>query len=172
MFVKFNELSADAKVWIYIGDHKLNQEEKKELLDKLEPFLSRWKSEGKEFKSSYELIEDQILVIGGVSEGFNLSGCTMDALKKTVLKWDETLKRNFTVIPKFCYRYENKIICRSQAEFKKDIQAGLVSQDTIVFDNTVQDIAAYRMGIEFPVSKCWHNRVWESANRKVVPNTL
>lgn len=170
MFVPFKELSADAKVWIYIGDNRLNQAEKNELLGKLEPFLSRWKSEGKEFKSSYELIDDQILVIGGVSEGFALSGCTMDALKKTVMKWDETLKMNFTLIPKFCYRQENKIICRSQADFKKDIQAGLVSQDTIVFDNTIQSIEAYRNGIEFPLSKSWHNRVWENAKKKAVSN--
>ena len=163
MFVKFEELPNEAKVWIYIGDRKMTPNEKTELIGKIEPFLSRWKSEGKEFKSSYEILEDQILVVGGVSEGFALSGCTMDALKKTVIKWDETLALNFTAIPKFCYRGKSEIICRSQADFKKDIAAGIVNEESSVFDNTIQAMDTYRAGLEFPIQKCWHNRVLEQA---------
>lgn len=167
MFIKFQDLPNDAKVWIYIGDRKMTPSEKADLIGKIEPFLSRWKSEGKEFKSSYELLEDQILVVGGVSEGFALSGCTMDALKKTVMKWDETLRLNLTVIPKFCYRGENSIACRNQVEFKEDIQKGLVNEKTTVFDNTVLSMEDYRKGFEFPIQKCWHNRVLELVQKKL-----
>lgn len=170
MFIKFQDLPNDAKVWIYIGDRKLTLNEKADLIGKIEPFLSRWKSEGKEFKSSYEILEDQILVVGGVSEGFALSGCTMDALKKTVEKWDESLKLNLTVIPKFCYRGSNEIVCRSQAQFKEDIRRGLVNNQTSVFDNTILAMEDYRKGIEFPIQKCWHNRVLESAQKKAPAN--
>ena len=167
MFVKFHELPIDAKVWIYIGDRKMTANEKNDLVGKIEPFLSRWKSEGKEFKSSYEILEDQILVVGGVSEGFALSGCTMDALKKTVLKWDEALLLNLTVVPKFCYRGDKSIVCRNQAEFKDDIRKGLVNEKTKVFDNTILSMEEYRKGIEFPIQKCWHYRLLELAQKKL-----
>lgn len=167
MFIKFQELPNDAKVWIYIGDRKLASNEKAELIGKIEPFLSRWKSEGKEFKSSYEILEDQILVVGGVSEGFALSGCTMDALKKTVEKWDESLQLNFTAIPKFCYRGPHAIVCRNQAQFKEDIRKGLVTEQTKVFDNTILAMEDYRKGIEFPIQKCWHNRVLELTQKNI-----
>lgn len=167
MFVKFEDLPNDAKVWIFICDNKLSVSKKEELINKIEPFLSRWKSEGKEFKSSYELLEDQILVVGGVSEGFALSGCTMDALKKTVQKWDETLSQNMTVIPKFCYRGNGSIVCRNQTEFKADIQKGVVNEKTQVFDNTILSMEDYRKGIEFPIQKCWHHRVLELTLKKI-----
>lgn len=161
--ISFNELSDDAKVWIYIADRQLNVQEVEELKGKIESFLPRWRSEGKEFKSAYELKENQILVVGGETEGFAFSGCTMDALKKTVEKWDEALKVNFVAVPKFCYRTTKGIECKNQAGFKADVVAGKLDENAIVFDNTIQNMGVYRKGIEFKVTECWHNRIFKQA---------
>lgn len=159
MFIPFEELPEDAKVWIYIADKQLNDEECNALIEKIEPFLGRWKSEGKEFKSGYRFLENQILVVGGTASGFAISGCAMDALLKTVKKWEESIGVDFTTIPKFCYRNDGKIKTGNMAFFKKAVEEGEVLADTIVLDNTIQNLSDYKEKFEVPASKCWHKRL-------------
>lgn len=164
MFVKMNELSDDSIIRVYIADRKLAETEQADLREKIETFLPRWRSEGKDFKSAYELLENQILVVAGLSEGYRLSGCTLDALKKLVEKWDDSLKANFTVVPKLSYRKGKEIISRNIPMFKQDILNGVVDENTIVFDNTVQTLSAFRKGIEFKLTDCWHNQILQQVS--------
>lgn len=159
MFIAFDQLPADAKVWIYIADRALNPTESEALIQKIEPFLTRWKSEGKEFQSGYQFLENQILVVAGIANGFALSGCTMDALQKTVKKWTDGMGVDFTSMPKFCYRHGSTIKTGNMASFKEAVSKGEVLADTIVFDNTLLSLADFKEKFELPASKCWHKRL-------------
>ncbi len=159
MFVAFDQLPEDSKVRIYIADRALSQSESETLIQKVEPFLARWKSEGKEFQSGYQFLENQILVFGCTSYGFAISGCAMDALLKTVKKWGEGFGVDFTTVPKFYYRHDNLIKSVNMADFKVAVNNGEVLADTIVLDNTIQSLADYKQRFELPASKCWHKRL-------------
>ncbi|PCJ59202.1 MAG: hypothetical protein COA79_10910 [Planctomycetota bacterium] len=167
MFVPFNEIPDDSKLWIYISNRILTTLEKETLLGKVEPFLERWRSEGTAFKSSYQFLEDQILIVTGYGDDFSLSGCAMDALMKTVTKWGESLGVDFTTIPKFCYRHQDLIIAGSRKDFKAAVEAGEINDETIVLDNTLLTLGEFKTNFEKKVLDCWHNKVYQKALSKV-----
>jgi hypothetical protein len=79
MFVPFQSMPPESRLWIFQSDRKFSHDDKAIISESMELFTNGWAAHGQALKASYELRHDQFLLIA-VDEGFNnASGCSIDA---------------------------------------------------------------------------------------------
>ena len=64
MFVNFQKLPEESRIWIYGAQDVISSENQKLISDKIIDFLNNWSHHGKPLTSSFTFIKNRFLVIG------------------------------------------------------------------------------------------------------------
>ena len=84
MYIDFDRLPDEARVWVYQADRRLTDEEVTTIEKTLQVALSQWAAHGQPLLASARVAENRFLVLG-VDEGYSLpSGCSIDSSVRTV----------------------------------------------------------------------------------------
>ena len=75
----FEQLSNDAKVWIYVSKTKINADQKMIIEELSKPFLENWNSHGEQVKGLINVIEDCFLLISAEVTNESMCGRAVDA---------------------------------------------------------------------------------------------
>lgn len=148
------------RVWIYQANRKLSETEAELVLKKMEAFTLQWRAHGKQLVAQAALRYNQFLILR-VNEGLvQATGCSID--KSTYLLKDiqEELGIDFFDRLQIAYRKGDEIAVASKREFEQLIQDGLVNENTIVFNNMVDNGADLETKWEVPLKESWHAKVF------------
>ena len=137
MYIPFNTLSAEARVWVYQASRPLNEVEQSLIEKTALDFLESWATHGKPLKASYKLFHEQFLIIG-VDEGHQqASGCSIDSSVAFVQALERELDLSFMDRGKVAFIVEDKIFLEPIPQLKSSIAAGKITADTKTFNNMV-----------------------------------
>ena len=152
----FSHLPDDARIWIYAADRDLNELEENRTIEILQTFCASWTSHGRPVPSGADMLESRFAVIAGHIPGGDISGCGVDASVHALDRAQDELALEWLPSLTVHYRDANRMIRSvSRAEFRASVEAGDVSEKTIVFDPGIQllgDMRAGRFGIAAPFS--------------------
>ena len=85
MFVPFNTLPDHARIWIYLADRTIEQNERSIIERELWDFTTSWTAHGQPLEASFLILENRFVVLG-INEQLNdASGCSIDK-STTILK--------------------------------------------------------------------------------------
>lgn len=79
MFVPFESLPQESKIWIYQSNRKFSDDECSEIETDLESFLQNWSAHGTSLEASYQLKYNRFIIIAVNQEVQNATGCSIDA---------------------------------------------------------------------------------------------
>ena len=117
MYVSFNLLPSNAKVWIYQSDSNLSSTDVELIEKEVKFFLNNWSTHNKEIESSYEIRYNRFLIIG-LNENINsASGCSIDKSVNFIKNLQSILKVNFLNRLDVAYKIGNEINSISLLEF-------------------------------------------------------
>ena len=141
MLVEFQEMPAEARLWVYQADRQLSSSEKELIKSQSASFIREWTAHGANLKASFDICFDQFLVIT-VDENFNqASGCSIDSSVQFVRFLEQKLNISFLDRTKVAFLDEglkpNGVVTRSLGEIKEKVSAGEIGEGTIVFNNMV-----------------------------------
>lgn len=163
------DLPDEARLWAYVADRSLSEREQEKLLDKLCAFFEDWTTHGRPVRGEATLLDDRLLLVGGMAQGEGISGCGIDASVNVVeeagaeagVSWISPL----TVV----YRDdEGRVQTASRPAFRELAEAGRVTGATPVFDLSVDTVGALRQGaLERPAADAWHARAFDLADAAV-----
>jgi hypothetical protein len=158
MYVDFNELPKNSKVWIYQSTRKFNDDEILKMNELLTSFIQTWKDHGKNVTGSFQIKYHQFIIIALDNNERNVPGCVIDASIR-VLREIENLYQ-VDLLNKFntTYRENGFINVVKLMEFQKLVKASKINLDTIVFNGMVSTIEEFESLWEVPVLKSWHQR--------------
>ena len=92
MFVEYNQLPNNSRVWVYQSDREFTQQEIDFISKNAEAFINQWTRHGSDLKGSFTIKYNQFLVLA-VDEGFNnVSGCSIDASVHFVQELEKALQ--------------------------------------------------------------------------------
>lgn len=95
MWIDFDELPSEARVWVYQANRVLSADEVTAVRQALQPALSQWAAHGQPLRASALLTEHRFVVVG-VDEGYNLpSGCSIDASVRTLQAIGQQIDADF-----------------------------------------------------------------------------
>lgn len=158
MYVSFNLLPPNAKVWIYQSDSNLSSTDVELIEKEVKLFLNNWSSHNKEIESSYEIRYNRFLIIG-LNENINsASGCSIDKSVNFIKNLQSILKVNFLNRLNVAYKIGNEINSISLLEFQNMIRENKLSKDSIVYNNMIDTKKLYLNSWETTIENSWHKK--------------
>ena len=158
MFVDFNDLNKNSKVWVFQSSSIIHES----LLDKVsndsKEFLNQLNSHGNSLKSSFKIIYNHFLIIAVENIQNEISGCSIDAIVRFVK--DLELKYNLSFFDRLIIKYKeaNNIKSVSLNEFKSICKAKKISDEITVFNNLVKNIDELENIWETNIHNTWLKR--------------
>jgi len=158
MYVDFNELPDNSRIWIYQAEREFCKEEIEIILSKAIDFIDQWTRHGDDLKGSFTIRYNQFLVIA-VDEGFNnVSGCSIDASVRFVQALEKVLSIDMMDKMKLAFRSDEHINLVRMNQFKEFINTHKISRETLVFNNLITSKKELETSWEIPAKDSWHKR--------------
>lgn len=144
MLIPFEEMPDHARLWIYQCERKLTTEERQLVEASTRTFLSQWQAHGQSLKATYAIEYDQFLIIS-VDENFSqASGCSIDASVHLIKSLEKELSLSFMTTSQVAFLQGEAIHLYPFSQLKSCVADRVITKETPVFDNTVQNIAEFK----------------------------
>lgn len=155
MFVDFDTLPADARVWIYQANRTLTPEEQAEIHQFLADFLENWTAHQHVLRASAKILNDFFVIIA-LDEGYHAaSGCSIDkqvhCIKQIEQKWGVSLLDHTQI----AYLSGENIQLVHFKEIKKAIAANQLTPETLVFNKNIATIGELHNSWLLPAQNTW-----------------
>ena len=152
MFVKFEQLSNQSKVWVYPSERKFNVQEINQITCKMEDFCNTWTTHDRPVFSSFKVEEWFILLFVDETE-YDISGCSID--KSILLIRSLGSEYNIDFFNRLNILFIENNMTNILPLFKfKDI----ISKDVIIYNTLVKDKLDFLENWKVPVTKTWLNK--------------
>ena len=154
----FSHLPASSRVWIYQSDRAFSESEAQSINADIIAFVSSWLAHKAKVIGDGRLLYDRFVILVADEEKLQVSGCSIDSTVRFIK--DLGIKYNVNFFDRFytCYWDNGRIDGADFETFKTKLAQGLVSEDTIVFNNLVHTIDGLQNQWQVPLSKSWHSK--------------
>lgn len=158
MIVDYRLISKHAKIWIYPSNRKFYDTEIKSIHDKLTAFLTTWKQEDENFKSSYQLVYNRFIVLFADDSKSNLTYQDLDVSVAFIIGLQNEYKVELLDKMNVCFKQGKYVQYKELKDFKKLLKDKALTAKTVVFDNLVTTKEEFENFWEVPISESWYSR--------------
>ena len=155
MRTAFDKLPDTARLWIYQGSRKLTNSEAGHVRAESREFIGKWQAHGQPLKADVSVVKDQFLVIA-VDESFSLaSGCSIDASVNLVKNLSTVLNVDFLDRKNVAFLINDEVQIYPFSEIADLVKQKVITPDTLVFNNMVQNLGEWKSSWLIPSSESW-----------------
>jgi hypothetical protein len=158
MYIPFEELPLESKIWIYPTNRKLSDQEVDDISNLTSEFVNNWVAHDTPLHASFIIKYNRFLILAVNQEVQNATGCSID---KSVA-FIQTLEQKYSIdlLDKMnvTYKQGENITHKSLIDFKKIAKEKAVTKNTIVFNNLVNTIGEWHEYWEVTAGESWHQR--------------
>lgn len=158
MWVDFDELSLDSRVWVFQADRILTGQEQGLIDADLKKFVEQWSTHGAKMHASHVLLHNCFVVIAADEQKQAASGCSIDSFTGLFKKFGERFNLSFFDRFAIAYKVNSDVVIAKLNAFKSAIEAKEVTENTIVFNNLVSTKKDFLNHWELPLYQSWHKR--------------
>lgn len=160
MLVPLENMPDESRIWIYPCNRKFSDTEIASLHQKLTDFTQQWAAHGKPLMASYTIPYSRFIVLAvDETEGNqHVTGCSIDASVVMIQEIEKELQVDLLDKLNVTFKLGEFISHKSLADFKKMAKEKAVSENTIVFNNLVNNLGEWREYWEVPAAESWHKR--------------
>jgi len=158
MYVPFENLPEESRIWIYQSNRKFSDAEISEIEADLQAFLNEWYAHGTSLEASYQIRYDRFIIIAVNQEIQAATGCSIDSSVAFIQGLEK--KYNVDLLDKMnvTFKLGEHIAHKPLIDFKKMVKDKAVTEKTIVFNNLINNIQEYNESWEVPANESWHSR--------------
>ncbi|WP_394759079.1 ABC transporter ATPase [Flavobacterium sp.] len=158
MYIPFEDLPLESKIWIYQSNRKFSDEEFTEIETATKAFITDWSAHGTGLEASYLLKYNRFIIFAANPEVQEVTGCSID--KSVQFIQDLEQKYQVDLLDKMNVTFKNGefVAHKTLIEFKKMAKDKAVTGSTIVFNNLVNSIEEFNESWEVPAEDSWHSR--------------
>src|ERR1043165_661189 len=95
MYIPFEQLPPDARLWIYQAERRFTDDEEKIISASLREFCSQWSAHGNPLETSFLIKYNQFIILSVNENAADASGCSIDGsvrvLKELSKRFDNDL---------------------------------------------------------------------------------
>lgn len=158
MYVSFDTLPEDSRIWIYQSNRKFSDEEVAEIDEALKVFLEGWAAHGTPIDASYQIKYNRFIIIAINQEVQPATGCSIDASVQFIQSLEQKYGVDLLDKMNVTFKLGDHIAHKPLIEFKKMAKEKAVSANTIVFNNLVNTVGEWQDFWEVPAGESWHSR--------------
>lgn len=158
MYVPFESLPPDSRVWIYQSNRRFSDEELAKITHELREFIDTWSAHGNAMEASYLLKYNRFIIFAVNQEAQMPTGCSIDKSVAFIQKLEQELNVDLLDKMNVTFKLGEHIAHKPLIDFKKMAKEKAVSGNTIVFNNLVNTIEEWNENWEVPARDSWHSR--------------
>lgn len=158
MYVPFENLPEESRIWIYPSNRKFSEEEVAEIENDLGEFLTNWSAHGSPLEASFIIKYNRFIVIALNQEVNPATGCSIDASVAFIQNLEQKYSVDLLDKMNVSFKQGEFITYKTLLDFKKLAKDKSVSEHTIVFNNLLNTIEEWKENWEVPANESWHSR--------------
>ena len=158
MYIPFENLPEESKIWIYQSNRKFSDQEFSEIETALQFFIENWSAHGTSLEASFQLKYNRFIILAVNQETQMATGCSIDASVQFIQGLEQ--KYNVDLLDKMnvTFKLGDHIAHKSLIDFKKMAKDKAVTENTIVFNNLINTVGEWHEYWEVPAIESWHSR--------------
>ena len=158
MYVPFENLPEDSKIWIYQSNRKFSDDEMTEIENDLKVFIENWSAHGTGLEASYLLKYNRFIILAVNQEVQKATGCSIDSSVAFIQKLEQKYQVDLLDKMNVTYKIGEHIAHKTLIDFKKMAKEKAVTSKTIVFNNLINTKGEFEDFWEVPAEERWHSR--------------
>jgi len=158
MFIDYNLIPEDAKVWVYPSNRKFYSTEIEEIEAKIKSFIENWKTEDENFKATYKFLYNRFIIIFADDANSPLTNFDIDTSVSFILSLQEEYGIELLDKMNTCFKQGEFVQYKDLKDFKKLLKNKSVTAKSIIFDNLITTKLDFENNWEIPIEGSWYNR--------------
>ena len=158
MFIDYNDISDNAKVWVYPSSRKFYPTEIEEVENQIKSFIENWKIEDETFKASYQFLHNRFVVLVADDSENPLTNKDLDEAVSFIFKLQNKYDVQLLDRMNVCFKQGQFVQYKELKGFKKLLKNKGITGKTIIFDNLVANNYDFKNFWEVPIEDSWYNR--------------
>ena len=158
MFVDYEAIADDAKVWIYPSSRKFYKTEIETVENAVKTFVEEWKKEDENFKASYKFLYNRFIILVADDSTSPLTNTDIDASVSFILQLQEQYDIQLLVKMYVCFKQGEFVQYKDLKDFKKLLKNKAITEKSIVFDNLITNNNDFKNFWEVTIEDSWYNR--------------
>ncbi|MBT0809867.1 hypothetical protein KIH41_01075 [Litoribacter ruber] len=162
MYLPFDEMPADTRIWIYLADRKFNPEEQNYIKEVLTDFCQNWNTHGSKMPTSYEIKFDQFIILAVDQSQLGASGCSIDSSVRKLKEIEAKLGVDLLNQGKVSFLQDKQVSVTSVPKVKQEIADGNLEKDTLIFNPIMDKKQDLQEKWLLPAKESWLNRFFDN----------
>lgn len=158
MYIPFENLPEESKIWIYQSNRKFSDDEIAVISSDLQLFVENWAAHGTSLEASFIIKYNRFIIIAVNQEVQVATGCSIDASVQFIQNLEQKYEVDLLDKMNVTFKQGEFITHKTLLEFKKLAKDKSVSENTIVFNNLVNSIEEMNESWEIAAVDSWHGR--------------
>ncbi|MCC9136655.1 hypothetical protein ACFSKU_07605 [Pontibacter silvestris] len=158
MYIPFDQLPPQARLWIYQANRPLTEAEQTEIKPLLERFATDWSSHGRGLQASAQLLHKQFLVLANNESATAASGCSIDKSVNFVRELEQHFNVAFFDRTQLAFLKDGNVEMVGMQELKAKVAAGEIDENTLYFDTLVNNYGDLQAEWPKPARQSWLSR--------------
>lgn len=158
MYIPFENLPEESKIWIYQSNRKFSDDEIAEIESDLKTFVDDWAAHGTSLEASFITKYNRFIILAVNQEAQQATGCSIDKSVEFIQSLEQKHKVDLLDKMNVTYKQGEFLTHKSLIDFKRMAKEKAVSANTIVFNNLVNTIEEWKENWEVPAEDSWHSR--------------
>ena len=145
----------NSRIWIYTISNPLTEAQLRELKTRCQDFVSTWTAHEVSLDASFELYKNRLLIFKVNEASYNASGCSIDKQVRLVKELEQVFSVELLNRLLVAYEKNEEVMVVKQSEIADLLQQGVITENTLVFDNTLFQAADLATRWKRPLKDTW-----------------
>lgn len=158
MFVPFDTISHNSKIWIYQSAEQFTAGQKATITNILTEFTDQWKAHGHTLKASFSIVYDHFIILTA-DESFNAtSGCSVDESVRTIKAIEQACAINLFDRNKVPFLKDETVYFLELSSLKENFKSNIWNESSLTFNNLIQSKQDLENSWIVPAGSTWLKR--------------
>jgi hypothetical protein len=146
------------RIWIYTLSKELSHEQLVDFKNRCQTFVSGWTAHDVSLDASFELYQNRLLIFKVNEDKYNASGCSIDKQLRFVKELEQAFSVELLNRLLVAYENNNQVEVVKASQIKNLLAANTISENTLVFDNTITESNQLASKWKQPLHTTWLNK--------------
>jgi len=155
MYLPFEELPDESRVWIYTGSRPFSPSEESSVSELIESFCEKWVAHGQVLRTSFKIERSQFIVIALDEDFQNPSGCSIDSSVGILRQIQAATGIDFLDRSSIPFLTYNEVVRIPLSNLKANFASGELKSDTLTFHTLAATKGEWETSKTIPAEKSW-----------------
>jgi hypothetical protein len=158
MYLPFDQMPGDARLWIYQADRALSEMEYAAVENSLHHLCDTWLAHGAPLRTSFRIAYNHFIILAVDERQAGASGCSIDGSVRLLKSLQERLGVDFFNRQRVAFVDADSIRLHGTGDLKTLFESGILTADSITFNNALSTKADWESMWRVPARESWLSR--------------